>query len=86
MHTLCGASRSVGAQALADLARRIEYADVALGTSKPAALASQLDEALNSVEALINARLDAAAMARRSLEPALETQENAFPSASTRVQ
>ena len=67
MHTLCGASRSVGARALAELARRVEHADVTLGSFKPGMLASQLDDALTRVESLLEARLEAAATTRSSL-------------------
>ena len=64
MHTLCGAARTVGAAALAELARRVEYADDSLGVSKPEVLAEQLDSALAEAVALIEANLLAAATAQ----------------------
>ena len=74
MHTLCGAARSVGARELADLARRVEHADVTLGSFKPAALAAQLDATLASAVASINAHLEAAAFARKSPSAGDSTQ------------
>ena len=72
MHTLCGASRTIGAFRLAAAARKIEYSDPAGETFRPEDAANELTTALDELLLLIEARLAALAVGEHLLSRAAE--------------